>query len=295
MDAGNIAVSLKRLSEESLEDAIAWAHAMGFSAITFDGTASSDPVPPGFFWPDLSAEERERLLAVRDQFERAVIHAPYVDVPFVSVNPYIERESLRQALGSIEAAGALRLEVVTIHAGLPYQSIPAEEFFARLVPILRMLGDAAAVNGTRIGVENWRYPADPDQHAALLQAVDHPAVGATLDLGHIAYWLKRDGFSSLDGPAAIEDYNARLLVLIDRLGDQIIHVHAHDVRPVDIDDHRPAGTGIIDFEAVFARLNAIGFDGLVLLEIKPDGSDCAQAIAASRERLLRAMKAAAAA
>lgn len=291
MESGNIAVSLKGLSNESLEDAAARARAMGFSAITFDGTASSDPVAPGFFWPDLSDAERERLLAVRDQFERAVIHAPYVDVPFVSVNPYIERESLRQALGSIEAAGALRLEVVTIHAGVPYQSIPQDEFFQRLVPILRQLGDAAAAHGTRVGVENWRYPADPDQHAELLQAVDHPAVGATLDLGHIAYWLKRDGFTRLDGPAAIEDYNARLLALIDRLGDQIIHVHAHDVLPGDIADHQPAGSGIIDYEAAFARLNAIGFDGVVLLEIGRARADYVQSIASSRERLLKAIEA----
>lgn len=145
----------------------------------------------------------------------------------------------------------------------------------------------ARVSASRTGATR----PTPDQHAELLQAVDHPAVGATLDLGHIAYWLKRDGFTRLDGPAAIEDYNARLLALIDRLGDQIIHVHAHDVLPGDIADHQPAGSGIIDYEAAFARLNAIGFDGVVLLEIGRARADYVQSIASSRERLLKAIEA----
>jgi sugar phosphate isomerase/epimerase len=289
MDARNVAASIRRLSDESLDDAVARAKALGISAITFSGTPNSDPSSLGFFWPDLTESERALLLEVRDQFERAVIHAPFVDTPFVSVNPYIERESLRQVLGSIEAAGALRLEVVTIHAGIPHYTIPDDEFIRRLVPILRRLGDAAAENGTTIGVENWRYPADPDQHSTLLDMVDHPAVCATVDLGHVAYWYKRDGINSLTGQTAHDEYNARLLSLIDRLGERIVHIHAHDVHPADIGDHNPVGSGIIDYDAVIGRLERIGFDGLLLLEVKPNGEPYESVVVSSRDRLVQAM------
>lgn len=289
MDERNIAASIGRLSDESLADAVAKAKAIGLTAITFSGSPTSDPSSLGFFWPDLDESQRQQMVAVRKEFDRAVIHAPFVDVPFVSVNPYIEKEALRQVLGSIEAAGALDLEVVTIHAGIPHYTIPQDDFIRRLIPILRTLGDAAAENGTKIGLENWRYPADPDQHSQLLEMVDHPAVCATVDLGHIAYWYKRDGINSLADQTAANEYNGRLLSLIERLGDRVVHIHAHDVRPVDIDDHRPVGSGIIDYEAVIGLLERTGFDGLLLLEVKPDGADYETVIVNSRERLLRAM------
>lgn len=295
MDASNIAVAVPKLSKGSLTDAIARARAIGFSAITFGGNPTSDTSSLSFSWDDLDEQERAKMLAVRDEFDRAVIHAPFVDVPFVSVNPYIERESLRQVLGAVRAAGALRLEAVTVHAGLRHDSIPEDEFMRRLVTVLRTLGDAAAEHGTQIGVENWRYPADPDEHIALLEAVDHPAVGATVDLGHVAYWYKRDGINSLADETAAAEYNARLLSLIGQLGERIVHVHAHDVQPSDIDDHHAVGSGIIDFDAVIGRLDHIGFNGLLLLEVKDDGSDYESAVGKSRDRLIQAMSSVAAA
>lgn len=289
MDARNIAVSVPRLSNGSLADSIAQAKALGFSAITFGGVPSADTSSLSFFWDDLDEERRAALLAVREQFERAVIHAPFVDLPLVSANTYIERESLRQILGSVRAAGALQLEVVTVHTGLRHDNIPTDEFMRRLVTNLRTLGDAAAEHGTMIGVENWRFPADPDEHDALLQAVDHPAVAATVDLGHIAYWYKRDGINRLADETAVAEYNARLLSLIDRLGERVIHVHAHDVLPADISDHNPVGSGIIDFEAVVDKLEQIGFNGLLMLEVKDDGSSYESVVSNSRARLLQAM------
>jgi len=291
MDASNIAVSVSKLSDNSLNDAVLRAQAIGFSAITFGGTPRSDTSSLSFSWDDLDEEGRATMLATREEFDRAVIHAPFVDVPLVSVNPYIERESLRQVLSAVHAAGALRLEAVTVHAGLRHDSIPEDEFMRRLVTVLRRLGDAAAEHGTTIGVENWRYPADPDEHDALLAVVDHPAVGATVDLGHIAYWYKRDGISSLAGKTAVDEYNARLLSLIERLGERIVHVHAHDVRQSDIDDHHPVGDGIIDFDAAIGKLIEIGFDGLLLLELKVDLSNYEAAVSSSRDRLLQAMTA----
>jgi sugar phosphate isomerase/epimerase len=129
------------------------------------------------------------------------------------------------------------------------------------------LGDEAQRAGTIIGVENWRYPADPEQHCALLDTVDHPAVAATLDVGHIVYWLQRDGVVALCDSDAIAGYHQRLCALIDALGKRIVHVHVHDVQPEPLLDHRPIGSGIIDFPAIISRLDHFGYDGLLLLEL----------------------------
>lgn len=289
MDMHNIAVAVPKLAPESLEAAVARARALGFTAITFGGTPADDISGLSFLWDDLDDSQKAELLAIREQFSRAVIHAPYVDMPLVSVNPLVERESLRQILASVRAAGALNLETVTIHTGLHHHSISRNQFVRRLVAPLRLLGEAAAACGTRICVENWQFPADPDEHSGLLEAVDHPAVGATVDLGHIAYWYRRDGVTALRDRVAIEEYNARLLRLIDRLGDRIWHIHAHDVTPAPLTDHNPIGTGIIDYEAVLEHLGRIGFDGLFMIELREGNGNYEQALIASRDRLLQAM------
>lgn len=293
MDTSNIATAITKLSPRSLAEAIDRARELGFTAITFGGlpTAHTPDSPSlDFFWDDLDDAGRTKMMSARRAFDRAVIHAPFQDLPIVSVNSYVEREAQRQILSAVRAAGALRLEVVTIHAAQCPAHCTPEEHIERLVKAIRPLGDAAAREGTRVGVENWRYPATPDDHVALLDAIDHPAIGATLDVGHIAYWYGHEGVTRLPDEAAVAEYNARLLSFIDRLGPRIIHVHAHDVRASDIKDHRMIGSGIIDFEAVLGRLAQHGYDGLLLLELAEP--DFELAVSSSREHLLATMRAA---
>jgi len=177
--------------------------------------------------------------------------------------------------------------VVTVHA-VPRGRIPEPEFTERLVANLRALGDEARHAGVAIGVENVAYPADPDEHAGLLEAVDHPAVGATLDVGHVALWLKRDGIPAAAGPDGPARYNERLLALIDRLGRRIVNVHVHDVRAADLRDHRAVGRGIIDVPAVIARLRALAYPGLLELELEEP--DVETAAVESREHLRRLLE-----
>lgn len=292
MDIANVALPIAHLSRRSLTEAIARAHEQGIRAITFGGipTRRTPDMPSlDFLWDDLDDAARAEVIATRGAFDRAVLHAPFQDLPLVSVNPYVEREALRQVRSAVRAAGALNVEVVTVHAVPRHQRIPPDEFMTRLVNVMRALGDEAARVGTRIGLENWRYPADPDEHVDLLDAIDHPAVGATLDVGHIAYWFQRDGVTSLADDAAITLYNQRLVTLIDRLGKRIIHVHAHDARASDLRDHLPVGQGIIDFDAVMERLLQLSFEGLFLLELQVPEPDYEQAAIESRARLGQAM------
>jgi sugar phosphate isomerase/epimerase len=183
---------------------------------------------------------------------------------------------------AIRAAGALSLELVTVHC-VPAGRIPLDEYWGRLIPILRGLGEAAERAGTRIGIENTHFPTTPDEHVELLARVGHPRVGATVDLGHIAFWFKREGTAGLPGDEARQRYNERLLLLLDRLGDRVFHIHAHDVRAADLRDHRTIGTGIVDLGAVVARLAERGYGGLFELELEEEQPEEAASI--SRDRL----------
>lgn len=291
MNISNLAIPVDRLRPQgSLEDGITIAQEMGITATTFFGIPK--PYRSGesiisFLWDELDRPTRQAIHRVRNAFKRAVIHAPFRDVPLVSSNPYIEQETRRQLLMSVRAAGALELEAVTIHAGLPL-GMARDEFNERLIDALWMLGEEATSVGTKIGLENWRYPATPEDHLYLLETVNHPAVGATLDIGHIAYWFQNEGVYGLQDDADVQEYHRRLYNFIEHLGSHIIHIHVHDVRAADLKDHRPAGTGIIDYPTVIQRLDAVGFDGVMLFEVA-SSEDAEGALQSSVQTLLQAM------
>lgn len=271
-------------------DALAKAHELGFTGVCLfgmRGARHSQGVLAGFFWGELSEAERDELRTALEPFTGInAIHAPFQDLPLASTNPYVEKEALRQQLESIEAAGALGLDIVTVHAARP-RNVPLEDVLPRLVATLRQMGDAAQAVGARIGLENVAYPSDPDEHVELLDAVDHPAVGATLDVGHISFWMKREGINELHGDEGAAQYNDWLARHIDRLGERIIHLHVHDVRLPDIRDHRAVGRGIIDFDRVRRNLEALNFTGA--LEFELEEPDIEQALIESRAHLQRVL------
>lgn len=288
----NIAMATASLPNHGLLDAIATTLRLEFAGVCVFGASGarhSGGLLAGFFWDELDAPMRDSIRAALREFgDDAVhaIHAPFTDLPLVSLNPYVEREAMRQVLLSIEAAAVLGLRIVTVHANRPVQ-MKTPELVERTCEKLHALGVAAAKVGVRIGLENVQYPCDPDEYVTLLDNTAHPAVGATLDIGHIIMWLRRDGITRLEGEAGAALYNERLWQMIDALGQRIIHIHAHDVRPEDIRDHRAAGRGIIDFPALVSRLNSLNYAGM--LEFELEEPDLEQAASDSRAYLLRAM------
>lgn len=285
MNSVNLALQLGQFRLATAEEAIAAAQALGIGSIAFSGAPY--PIVEGkpiysFLWDELDATSQASIQAMRNVFQRGVIHAPFVDTPLVSPNPHIEREAHRQILMSIRAAGALGLEAVTVHAGLPAKNMSMDEFRRRLVLVLQSLGNAAAAANTKVTLENWRYPYDPDEHLRILELVDHPHVGATLDIGHIAYWFQHEGVSGLHTQADLDEYHRRLYQFIERLGRHIAHIHMHDVRAADLADHRGLGRGFLDIENILAALDQIAFDGVILFElVEPDFAVAATASVAA--------------
>ncbi len=284
MDTSNIAVTLGTLpGVKSFAEAFGVSREMGFSAFAlFVGGKTHS----GTTWDDLDDAAHAELSALRDTMARGAVHAPFTDLPLVSPNPGIEREAMRQITNAVRVAGVLRCEVVTVHA---YQSklMPVEESMPRLVAALRTLGDVAAASGVRIGVENVLNLPTPNEQVGLIDRVDHPAVRATLDTGHTNYWFQRDSLPLLPHNDGAAWYNARLMRIMDALGDRIIHVHLQDTAlPEMTDQHLPLGMGMIDLAAVLARLHARNYTGLLELEQRFTSRE---QVAATRDRLLAAM------
>jgi sugar phosphate isomerase/epimerase len=113
----------------------------------------------------------------------------------------------------------------------------------------------------------------------------HPAVGATIDIGHCAYFAEVACLPDPAQRAAI--LNEVIGQLVRDLGGQVYHFHVHNVRPyqeVDFSrvpypywkpgslvDHRALAEGLIDFPRLFGVLRAVGYPGLFELELEePD-------------------------
>lgn len=98
----------------------------------------------------------------------------------------------------------------------------------------------------------------------MLEALaNHPNLNAVPDVGH----LTRGGFNP----------SASLKLFKGRIG--CVHLKDND-KANTLDSHCvPYGTGVIDFEAIFAELDSQGFEGYYIIEYESDPKDPLPAIA----------------
>ena len=85
--------------------------------------------------------------------------------------------------------------------------------------------------------------------------VDFSAVGLNFDMGHF-YCVGED-------PAA----------LIRGVGRKALHFHLEDIAADRVHFHLPPGEGAMDFDAIFASLREIKYDGWVTIELYPFQED----------------------
>lgn len=160
----------------------------------------------------------------------------------------VRLEFLQRCVDQAEALGA---PIVTVWSGCGPEGTAEDVLQTRLVGGLRLLCEYAASRGVRIGFEPepgmWIETAA--QYARIRDAVDHPALGLTLDVGHC-------------------------LATGEGSPDDVIRAHAQELLVLQLDDHRPGihdhlmfGEGAVDFAAVAAAVAAVGFAGPLEVEL----------------------------
>ena len=264
--------------------ALARAAGMGFEAVelTLWGEAfHSVGNLPGMWWRETGDAERRALRDGLKPFRIVDGHLPFVDCPLVSANKFVEaigRELIGEALDALAGLGG---RVGVFHIG-PCAAPSHDEVWERMADACRWLGDRAEKAGVRVAVETG-YPVG-DAFPQLVADVDHPAVGACLDVGHLTAAVGRQQRNTEHGARAYNDY---LLRLVGQLGDRLWHFHVHNVRFDDWRDHREAGAGIIDFPALVACLRDRGFEGRLVFELEE--TDTLAALERSKAHLERAL------
>ena len=151
---------------------------------------------------------------------------------------------------AIDCAVELGSDCVSIWSGVASDAAPHEELTRRLTDGLSETLDYAANRGVKIAFE-----PEPgmfiDTAAAfrrLLEQIDHPNLGLTLDIGHLQCMGEPIGES------------------ITAWADRLVNVHIEDMRRGD-HTHLFFGEGEIDFHAVFAALAESAYQDGVYVEL----------------------------
>jgi len=268
-DASRLGFSSACLAGKTLAEAAEIGLELGFRGyemLAFDHYRHSQGVLRGFYFEHMTAAERDELRTIADRFDHVSTHAPFIDMPTVAPNPSIRAVAQKQLEIAIDAIAFLGGSTTTTHI-TPKHIYPLAEFKDEVVELYRRLGDRAAAVGVTITIETG-YPTSVAEFADLIWSIDHPAVGANVDVGHLRGTIPAEIKGT---PESVALYNDRLEEHIRSLSTKLFHVHLHDTRLSDFRDHRAAGRGFLDYQRVFRVLGELDYAGFFAFELEePD-------------------------
>jgi sugar phosphate isomerase/epimerase len=160
-------------------------------------------------------------------------------------DPATAAENIEQARACIDLAGDLGAPVVRVFGGALGEGVDRPDAVKLVAESLGKLADFAAERDVVVAMETHDDWCDPDDVAAVMRAVDHPAVGVNWDLMH-----------------PVRKAGRTIAEAFETLRPWIRHVHVHDAGAnPDALDFRPIGTGDVDHAEAFALLRSMDYGG----------------------------------
>ncbi|HET8657318.1 MAG TPA: sugar phosphate isomerase/epimerase [Longimicrobiaceae bacterium] len=168
-----------------------------------------------------------------------------------------------------EIAAGIGAPLVSIWAGVLPPDTPEADAWTHLTDGVAELCRRAAALGVRVAFEPepGMFVESLEQWARLRAAVDSPALGLTLDVGHVPCT------ESIPPAEAIR-----------RHGSELLNVHLDDVRG-GVHDHLQIGEGEIDWGATLAALRDARFEGVASVELSRHSHAAPEAARTALERL----------
>ena len=172
---------------------------------------------------------------------------------------------------AVEAAAILESRAVSFWTGRLHQDVPPERAREWLVDACRHLADFACRRGVKLALEPepGMLVATLTQGTDLLRAVDHPALGLTVDLGHL----------EVNGEVPISTHLAGV-------ASRVVNVHIEDARR-GVHEHLFFGEGEMDFADVFRGLTRLAPETPVHVELSRHSADAVETARRAMEFLRR--------
>ncbi|MCA9526080.1 MAG: sugar phosphate isomerase/epimerase [Myxococcales bacterium] len=151
---------------------------------------------------------------------------------------------------ALDLAAAVGAPCLSVTSGRTEGAIPPGEGHRIFAESLAILAEEAAARGVRLGVEYepGLLVETAAELRAIIDAVDHPSLGANLDLGH----------AICAGEDPVES--------IGLLAGRIWNVHLEDIAAKK-HFHLIPGEGDVDFHRLLRALHASGYGGFVTVEL----------------------------
>jgi L-ribulose-5-phosphate 3-epimerase len=260
-----------------LEDALAIFAELGYKAVAL--TPDVHHIPP---FHVSTAELRDLRRQLEDLGLAAAVEtgARYVLDPRRKHRPtLLEMESAGRArrleflVRCAEIAAELGADVISIWAGAKPAETSPEDAWSWLIEGVAELCRRVEVLGVRVAFEPepGMWVETFEQWDRLRRAVDHPALGLTLDVGHVPC------------TEAISPAEA-----IRTRAGELLNVHLDDVRG-GVHEHLQIGEGELDWSTIMGALQESGFRGIASIELSrhSHAAPAAAAEALSRLRSIR--------
>ena len=274
-----------------LFEAIHLVRRLNFPVIEIHPMGRPEPTPnafPGFRFDELTPAQRRKLRAALRPFRLISTHLPYTGLNWLSPDPAIKLKAIQTIDTALDGSAYCGARLAVLHP----QSLSNEPFLPRqaeYIELIRRWADRAQKLGLRLAIETG-FPPSVDGFVGLVQAVDHPQVGATIDVGHQGRFVElvaRVPPEDRAKPASIAAYNDTTLDLISRLGPKVFHLHVHDIDPATWVEHKPLQHGFVDYPRLFAQLRAVRYAGALVLEIGGDPAKMPTYLTDARDQLNR--------
>lgn len=199
-----------------------------------------------------STQELERFRCHADSLGMTLwsAHSPCISTNLSDPDDAERRRSLEVHIRALEGLAALGVPYFVVHQVGNEEDSKAEKLRRGLGSVMRLRHEARKV-GITLLIENFPYFSPGDLNDFVLMAGDE-GLGIVIDIGH--EWLAgRDPAQAITGCV-----------------EHLRSIHLHDNNgPGAGDDHLPLGHGTLDWPPVFAALEAVSYDGPLMLEVLP--------------------------
>ncbi len=204
---------------------------------------------------DIDAKERKLIRTECEKVGLPVVSVACVAVGLIDFNPSVQRFHLARCKSYLDFAfelGAKNLLLVLGEYIWERQVIPPAEQWATAVAHLKILGDYASDLGLQIALELEPFKLsllnDVPNMVRFLDDVAHPAVGANIDISHLA----------LAGTKPEE---------LRRLKGRAFHVHISDCDG-KVHGDLPPGRGVVNFGPYLREIRDLGIPGALSIELE---------------------------
>jgi sugar phosphate isomerase/epimerase len=204
---------------------------------------------------DLPIKERRLIKRECDRAGLPIVSIACVAVGLIDFNPGVQRFHLQRCKAYLDLAYEYEAKNLLLVLGeyiWERQVIPPAEQWQTGARNVRELGQYAADLGLQIALELEPFKLslvnNVDTMAGFLDAVNHPAVAANIDVSHLCL--------SHTAPEELR-----------RLKGRAIHVHISDCDG-KVHGDLPPGRGVVDFVPYLREIKALGIDGAVSIELE---------------------------